>query len=1113
MKKIIAIPVIAWILSATTPSQIANDPKTIIEPTFDVTKSKVVSVLSQKQNIPDNLQKAIDEAKNHNLDNKLSKNPNQLLFPSSVQTIGIKRMAEWFLWNMSKWWFVEGVNPLMVDVEWQDQVNCAATMKSFIAFSKNPSDRTNGEDNYVRKQYIDAWTLPEELKKIWYEQKINLMNHFDKNKVWNNDIVNDKEWYKKTLIETWKYLEKEWKIWSLLFIYFNLSNYKWVVRDYNAQQKLSNPNYTPHINTHEAIFLWNSYMEFKADEVKVIHWGHTSEMKESVDIVDYIANFVQQRWWYNPTLDDYTKKVIKENLKTFYSLIGISINWELINLEEELKKSPEERIKISKGDIIKISGPVLLDWFHNKNSKNRYISDNNHARTIFYWEYVLIWTYTPSELMEPNDDFYERKGNKNIVLQNLTDNLKISNLYYLKSFEDIDLKLKEAILRFKFWKTELLSDTNEEIELSNQISDLNNSSKWKMLMQKEVFSKKEKTKKIISNLSNEEKVEFEKEYTLQIHWLQMIWYMQYEWLINDWAVYVNRPIPYFDTNNIETNFQKYIEQRKSEIALNKDENIDTNKIINIYFYPTDNFAKVYSQLQDTLRRYVSRYPIFSRLDDLDQLKKNKLVDIIIDKVSDDKSIDISNWKVPSMRSVSIPLDFIDNELKNILDELYIDKLPPSYIDNAVIKKIAKTEQDRAILAYIITQETYEQWLPIRKWVKKIWSIFGKTSSTWDFQLKLFNLINKDIALSLWPNIEQIQKSLSYLDDEDIKLLIDRRQRRFDWVESDLILVEELKKLLVSVNDTNRVEVWNKVYDIFKELFKFNDSRAINIVWKIIQASLTLDKVHELGVNLNAWFNNAWIPLEEIHYNKELQKRYYKALLVMYNRWEWTTLVWLGENYVLRCLDALWYDINDNSFPKLKKSDIWEINLSKINDFHSFYKTWLDILAKVISWHVDYDREKEEHYNFYNWILSFSDWDDNNETIALKKELLKEIHHIQKSNYSSNSIYKLFKNKIISDYLKDHNYDNYPIPTLAELENTPFRRLFFDNAKTPEWRTPPKTYNFKMMWGVASWIWFILLWSLWKLLWNRRRKRKNPQKSSVQASKPSSQLVTDNLEKA
>jgi hypothetical protein len=65
-----------------------------MEPTFDVTKSKVVSVLSQKQNIPDNLQKAIDEAKNHNLDNKLSKNPNKLLFPSSVQTIGIKRMAE-----------------------------------------------------------------------------------------------------------------------------------------------------------------------------------------------------------------------------------------------------------------------------------------------------------------------------------------------------------------------------------------------------------------------------------------------------------------------------------------------------------------------------------------------------------------------------------------------------------------------------------------------------------------------------------------------------------------------------------------------------------------------------------------------------------------------------------------------------------------------------------------------------------------------------------------------------------------------------------------------------------------------------------------------------------
>jgi hypothetical protein len=40
----------------------------------------------------------------------------------------------------------------MVDVEWEDEVNCAATMKSIIAFSKNPLDRSLSEDKYVRKK-------------------------------------------------------------------------------------------------------------------------------------------------------------------------------------------------------------------------------------------------------------------------------------------------------------------------------------------------------------------------------------------------------------------------------------------------------------------------------------------------------------------------------------------------------------------------------------------------------------------------------------------------------------------------------------------------------------------------------------------------------------------------------------------------------------------------------------------------------------------------------------------------------------------------------------------------------------------------------------------------
>jgi hypothetical protein len=61
-----------------------------------------------------------------------------------------------------------------------------------------------------------------------------------------------------------------------------------------------------------------------------------------------------------------------------------------------------------------------------------------------------------------------------------------------------------------------------------------------------------------------------------------------------------------------------------------------------------------------------------------------------------------------MRTIKIPLNFIDNVLETVLNETYVEKLDLSYVDNAIIERISKTKQDRAILAYIITQETYEQ---------------------------------------------------------------------------------------------------------------------------------------------------------------------------------------------------------------------------------------------------------------------------------------------------------------------------------------------------------------------------------------------------------------------
>ncbi|MDP2103746.1 MAG: hypothetical protein Q8K26_02395, partial [Candidatus Gracilibacteria bacterium] len=367
------------------------------------------------------------------------------------------------------------VNPPLVDIKWGSLVYCAGTVKGFFSFSKNPLDRTKEENTYALKEGIDAWILPNELAKIGHTQRINLMEYFDANKIGNEDIVKDKEGYQKGLIETGDYLKKDGRAGDVLFIYFNLSDYKGVVRDYNAGQKKKNPNYAPHINTHQAIFLGNNSIRFKAHEVKVVDEGILSEMRGEVDVPDYIANFIQQRGGYKSALKNTTKAVIKGNLPLYHSLIELSVNGESVNIGEELKKPEAERKKIKKDDTIKISGPVLMDGFHNANSPNKYISKNNHARTMFYFEFILIGKYTPSELMVSGDSLFERKSNgNNLDMRGLIDDIDVSNLYYMKRYENINMKLKEAILRFKFGKLELLKDTQEELNLINKIEDTKN---------------------------------------------------------------------------------------------------------------------------------------------------------------------------------------------------------------------------------------------------------------------------------------------------------------------------------------------------------------------------------------------------------------------------------------------------------------------------------------------------------------------------------------------------------------------------------------------------------------------------------------------------------------
>lgn len=71
--------------------------------------------------------------------------------------------------------------------------------------------------------------------------------------------------------------------------------------------------------------------------------------------------------------------------------------------------------------------------------------------------------------------------------------------------------------------------------------------------------KREKINKIINELSPQDKLKFNKNYWLQIKWLQLFWYIQTESRNNIGTTKTNAPIMFFDYEWLEKNFLNYID--------------------------------------------------------------------------------------------------------------------------------------------------------------------------------------------------------------------------------------------------------------------------------------------------------------------------------------------------------------------------------------------------------------------------------------------------------------------------------------------------------------------------------------------------------------------------
>ncbi len=190
------------------------------------------------------------------------------IFPSRPQSSG-PALLSGFAASQER--SVDPELPRIVDIARQASVSCANLVRTLMAYSVNPSDLKPSERAFFRKQNVDAWMLPEELRKVGFEQKHSLIPHFDASKIGDNDpfTPESREKYEKGVVEMGRYLEAEGKPFSLVPIYFRHSNYRGVVAAYNRGK----PESERHYNTHQSMFLRNASVGIGAHEIPEIKNG------------------------------------------------------------------------------------------------------------------------------------------------------------------------------------------------------------------------------------------------------------------------------------------------------------------------------------------------------------------------------------------------------------------------------------------------------------------------------------------------------------------------------------------------------------------------------------------------------------------------------------------------------------------------------------------------------------------------------------------------------------------------------------------------------------------------------------------------------------------------
>jgi hypothetical protein len=747
----------------------------------------------------------------------------------------------------------------------------------------------------------------------------------------------------------------------------------------------------------QAIENHNSALKQQGDYRKTI--AHKQALLErpanSISVIDFVLNFIQSRSDFGGSLSDGYRKEILNGLSIYGDLLHIKINGESVDIMKELdiyKSNKSKGMMVLPDHVFEITGPMMVDgekqWTHSDVSRQKYMN----IRTRFFFEFFLSQSYLPTELLSPgnNSSYLLWDQSKHVK------DLKIPGVYGL------NIKYDEHGEFQRNKHNQVLSESIDEV-LKREIVK---------------YEKLDPT-----DPKFQEKVRFH--YSLQIKALQIAGFMQDENTLNKSAVNINRAIPYYSPSNISQVFSAYIKDKRQEIHAENGRLSEMRNYITIRTLPGDTYRQIFSSIikyTSTLGKTAERYPNVRELSRLQDYKKHLFVERFLSAAIRESGFAARKFleNPQPYKSFVLSLESLESLSGEVLEISYTENFPwLREVDQKVINLVTTDESYRHMLSNILAVESYGETGGIfsrqnaKKIVKKIW--FG--SSSGDYQLRISSLfadLENDKTLEI-----SLERMLKTLESPKIQALLHSfDQKSLEQIEEDLGHIEVIKDMIASSKNVRlpRKAIANELSPVLR----FDTGDGSNVVWKIVSASLLIDKLALHSEKLDYMLISAGYDLSSIFDNAEVMQEYERSIIRVNNLREDQMLLALAENLIIRISEWL---------TQIKMP-------TKTVFYKSFFSPWRHFGR------INYDKSIFfTHLKEYREAMEPGKIDPKVQFFIKKLDALIWNMENRPGNTNEN-IYKFLRDKELRTFLQEEDIDALLLPKKSEWSSNSFTRSVF-----------------------------------------------------------------------